>query len=191
MKITTATFVKSAANIDGLPKDTKPHIIFIGRSNVGKSSLLNTLTHHAGLAHVSKTPGRTQLINIFDINKKMYFIDLPGYGFAKIPKNVQAEITERVSSYIHECTKIKLAIIICDAKIGPTTSDTETIALISDAGIPIAIIANKWDSLNAHERIKSVKRFHDAYPAVDIIPHSAKSGEGDARILGIISETLA
>lgn len=190
MRITTASFLKSAASLTDLPHDTKAHVIFLGRSNVGKSSLLNALTNQKGLAHVSKTPGRTQLINLFDINDAFYFVDLPGYGYAKIPKTMQAEIAERISNYVHECDRIKLAVLICDAKIGPTKNDLETRNLITDGNIPYIVIANKWDALTMSEKIQSSKRFSEAFPEKDIVTHSVVDSIGREKILALIEQAL-
>lgn len=190
MRITSATFLKSAASINDLPQDTKKHVIFLGRSNVGKSSLLNALTNQKGLAHVSKTPGRTQLINLFDINGVFYFVDLPGYGYAKIPKTMQAEIAERISNYVHECDRITLAVLICDAKIGPTKNDLETRDLITDGNIPYIVIANKWDALTMSEKIQSTKRFSEAFPGREVVMHSIVDKIGLEKILELIEQAL-
>lgn len=190
MRITSATFLKSAASLTDLPQDTKDHVIFLGRSNVGKSSLLNALTNQKGLAHVSKTPGRTQLINLFDINGIFYFVDLPGYGYAKIPKTMQEEIAERISSYVHECDRIKLAVLICDAKIGPTKNDLETRDLITDGNIPYIVIANKWDALSMSEKIQSTKRFSEAFPGKEVVTHSVVDKIGLEKILELIERVL-
>ena len=190
MRINSATFLKSAADMEGLPNDTRAHVIFLGRSNVGKSSLLNALTGQKGLAHVSKTPGRTRLINLFDINHEFYFVDLPGYGYAKIPRPLQEEIAERISTYVHECEQIRLAVLICDAKIGPTDSDLEVRDLLLEAHSPFIVIANKWDGLNTSERVKSDKRYAEAFPGRTIVHHSTLSGEGREQLLGLIGASL-
>lgn len=190
MRILSADFVKSAAGLADLPHDAKPHVIFLGRSNVGKSSLLNALTNKKGLAHVSRTPGRTQLINLFDVNGTLYFVDLPGYGYARIPKHLQAEIAERISTYVHGAERIALAILICDAKVGPTKDDLAVRDLLTEARLPYLVVANKWDALNMSGKAQSAKRFAAAFPGHEVVPHSVLSGEGRERLLGLIGAAM-
>lgn len=180
-----ATFLKSAVNIDGLPQSDKPQIALLGRSNVGKSSLLNNLTDQKGLARVSATPGRTQMINVFDVDKRFFLIDLPGYGFAKTSKVKRVAFEGLLNHYLNRTEKLRLALVIIDARLGPTDIDREMFAFLEDTRKPFAIIANKIDKLTKNEVGQLTKMLADDYPGVTVILHSnvTKKGAGEVRQL--------
>ena len=125
MKIISAEFVKSAFTETDWPRDLKPEIAFLGRSNVGKSSLINSLLGVRGLARTSSTPGRTQSINFFLINKRFRFVDLPGYGYARVPRGIRSGWGEMVTSYLAKRTSLVLSIHIVDSRHEPTKLDLQ------------------------------------------------------------------
>src|SRR6476619_5929009 len=123
MRINSAKFVKSAFKETDWPRDKRPEIAFLGRSNVGKSSFINSLLGVRGLARTSSTPGRTQALNFFLINEKFWFVDLPGYGYARAPKDVKAQWSAAATEYIEKRNELILAVLLLDARHEPTAKD--------------------------------------------------------------------
>ena len=147
MKITKSEFSISSATVSQCPKDTKPEYAFIGRSNVGKSSLINMLCNHKGLAKTSSTPGKTLLINHFIINNEWYLVDLPGYGFAKRSKTQRDKLEQMISSYILQRRQLTNVFVLVDIRHDPQQIDREFIDWLGKSGIPFAIIFTKADKL--------------------------------------------
>src|SRR3989338_11270213 len=144
MSIKSATFIKGIVGPDDALQSDIPQIVFIGRSNVGKSSLINALTHQVGLARTSSFPGRTTEINLFLINKKVYFVDLPGYGYAKTSQKARERLEQLIQWYLFESPyQQKKVVHIIDAYVGMTKSDIEIFSLLRQHGKSIIIIANK------------------------------------------------
>ena len=156
MEIKSATFTISSAKISQCPQDTKAEFAFIGRSNVGKSSLINMLTNHKGLAKTSATPGKTLLINHFLINNEWYIVDLPGYGFAKRSKSVQCSIEEMISSYILRREQLVNVFLLIDVRHNPQKIDTEFMTWLGENGIPFSIVFTKADKLSAAQLRQNV-----------------------------------
>ena len=156
MEIKAATFTISSAKISQCPQDTKAEFAFIGRSNVGKSSLINMLTNHKGLAKTSATPGKTLLINHFLINNEWYIVDLPGYGFAKRSKSVQRSIEEMISSYILRREQLVNVFLLIDVRHNPQKIDTEFMTWLGENGIPFSIVFTKADKLSAAQLRQNV-----------------------------------
>ena len=156
MEIKSATFTISSAKISQCPQDTKAEFAFIGRSNVGKSSLINMLTNHKGLAKTSATPGKTLLINHFLINNEWYIVDLPGYGFAKRSKSVQRSIEEMISSYILRREQLVNVFLLIDVRHNPQKIDTEFMTWLGENGIPFSIVFTKADKLSAAQLRQNV-----------------------------------
>lgn len=148
MTINSSEYVISSPVVSMCPKDDKPEYAFIGRSNVGKSSLINMLCRHKNLAKTSSTPGKTLLINHFIINKEWYLVDLPGYGFAKRSKTVQKKIEQMVSSYILQREQLLCTFVLIDIRHDPQQIDREFIDWLGESGIPFAIIFTKADKLS-------------------------------------------
>ena len=148
MTINSSEYVISSPVVSMCPKDDKPEYSFIGRSNVGKSSLINMLCRHKNLAKTSSTPGKTLLINHFIINKEWYLVDLPGYGFAKRSKTVQKKIEQMVSSYILQREQLVCTFVLIDIRHDPQQIDREFIDWLGESGIPFAIIFTKADKLS-------------------------------------------
>lgn len=148
MTINSSEYVISSPLVSMCPKDNKLEYAFIGRSNVGKSSLINMLCRHKNLAKTSSTPGKTLLINHFIINKEWYLVDLPGYGFAKRSKTVQQKITQMVSSYILQREQLVCTFVLIDIRHDPQQIDREFIDWLGESGIPFAVIFTKADKLS-------------------------------------------
>ena len=159
MEIKSATFTISSAKISQCPQDTKAEFAFIGRSNVGKSSLINMLTDHKGLAKTSATPGKTLLINHFLINNEWYIVDLPGYGFAKRSKSVQRSIEEMISSYILQREQLVNVFLLIDVRHDPQKIDIEFMTWLGENGIPFSIVFTKADKLSATQLRNNVDSY--------------------------------
>ena len=147
MQITSAEFVVSNTEIEKLPAETMPEFAFIGRSNVGKSSLLNMLTGKKGLAKTSLTPGKTQLINHFIINNKWYMVDLPGYGFAKVSQERRASWEVMIMDYLTKRKSLMVIFVLVDIRVPPQKSDIDMINKLGGKNLVIAIIFTKTDKL--------------------------------------------
>lgn len=152
MAIKKAEFYKSAGKIEDCPETKKPEFAFIGRSNVGKSSLINMLCNHKGLAKTSSTPGKTQLINYFTINEdQWYLVDLPGYGYAKVSQTQRAEWQKRLYNYLEKRENLYCVFVLVDARIPPQKSDLEMINWLGKKGLPLALIYTKIDKIKQKE----------------------------------------
>lgn len=149
MTIKTSVFTLSAPRVDMCPKDNKPEYAFIGRSNVGKSSLINMLCNHKGLAKTSATPGKTLLINHFLINGEWYLVDLPGYGFAKRSKTVQKQLQQMIDGYILQRSQLVNVFVLIDIRHDQQKIDREFVDWLGQSGIPFAIVFTKADKLSA------------------------------------------
>lgn len=191
MKVLTARFVKSAMKPDQYPKDRLPEVAFVGRSNVGKSSLLNALLNRKGLAKISATPGKTQTVNFFLINEKVYFVDLPGYGFAKVPVSVKEEWGRVMTQYLMARDTLKLVVALVDARHKPSELDQEMIALLEDAEVPTLIVGTKIDKLKRAERKKNISAIRETLGLDEdavIQPFSSVTREGVKPLWSIIDE---
>ncbi len=160
MEINKSEFTISSADISQCPKDNKLEYAFIGRSNVGKSSLINMLCNHKGLAKTSATPGKTLLINHFIINNEWYLVDLPGYGYAKRSKTVQQKLERMISSYILQREQLINLFVLIDIRHDPQKIDTDFITWLGQSGIPFSIIFTKADKIgNEQKAIKAAKKY--------------------------------
>jgi len=148
---TTVVFAGSAASPEQFPRDGLPEVAFLGRSNVGKSSLLNALAGAKNLARVSATPGRTQLVNFFRVGSEMYFADLPGYGYARVPEKVRLGWERLVRSYLERRRPLALGVFLVDARHDPMEGDETLRAYLDDVGVPYVVAATKADKLSRSE----------------------------------------
>lgn len=190
MKITSAEFTKSAFNKSHWTTDGLPEIAFLGRSNVGKSSLLNSLLQRKGLARTSNTPGRTQSINFFLINESFYFADLPGYGYAKVSKTMRHDWGEMAEEYLAERDELALSIQLVDSRHQPTTLDRQLHEwLVYHRKIHL-IVATKADKLSSIKLKKSLQEIERSLPGSKIIAYSALTGKGRDEVWREIADAL-
>lgn len=178
MKITSAQFIKGVVGPTDILDDGTPQIAFIGRSNAGKSSLLNSLTNSKKLAITSKTPGRTRQINVFLINGTHYFMDLPGYGYAKAGGDTIKTISELISWYLFASNNNPRLVVLIDAVIGPTKDDQGILHELEKAGRDVVIVANKVDRIKKSQYLNQLKKLRAQLPGYTIIPYSSTSGVG-------------
>lgn len=149
------TFLKGAMRREHWPPDDRPEVAFVGRSNVGKSSCLNTLVGQRGLARISKTPGRTQAINFFDVPRGpgLRFADLPGYGFAKVPKSVKKDWDRMIGEYLAERESLRLVVLLVDLRRDPTELDKLMIDWLDEAGCTGLLVLTKTDKISKNQRL--------------------------------------
>jgi GTP-binding protein len=180
----TARFLAGAADPRRLPKSMHPEIAFAGRSNVGKSSLLNRLVGHRALARVSKTPGRTQQINFFLVDERVVFVDLPGYGFARVPLAVKDEWKELVERYLERRKHLRAVVVLIDLRRGMQADDIGLLEYLAARHIPALVVATKADKLAHAERQRCSQALANGLVtrAVAVVTCSASSGEGMARL---------
>ena len=182
MKITSTEFLKSSFQVSDWPSGSLPEIAFMGRSNVGKSSLINSLLSVKGLARTSSTPGRTQSLNFFLINQRFRFVDLPGFGYARVPKAIKSSWGEMVSSYLAKREQLVLSIHIVDSRHEPTTLDLQLHEWLEHSAKPRLIVATKSDKLSNNELKESLRRVNRVFSEDSVVPFSAKTGRGGNEI---------
>lgn len=159
MEIKTAEFTISAPMVSMCPQDMKPEYAFIGRSNVGKSSLINMLTNHKKLAKTSSTPGKTLLINHFIINREWYLVDLPGYGFAKRSKKEITRLDQMIRGYILQREQLVNVFVLVDVRLEPQAIDLEFINWLGESSVPFAIVFTKADKLTQNKAAQNVEAY--------------------------------
>ena len=193
MEIKTAEFTLSAPMVTMCPQDTKPEYAFIGRSNVGKSSLINMLTNNRKLAKTSSTPGKTLLINHFIINKEWYLVDLPGYGFAKRSKKEIDKLDQMIRGYILQRDQLVNVFVLVDVRLEPQKIDLEFIEWLGLSSVPFAIVFTKADKLTANKARQAVEAYKqklletwEELPPIFVT--SAEKKEGREEVLQYIDE---
>jgi GTP-binding protein len=162
MDVKFAEFIISNTDVTKCPKPDKPEVAFIGRSNVGKSSLINMLSLKKDLAKISSTPGKTQLINHFLINKDMYWVDLPGYGFAKVSQSKRADWTKMIWNYVETRSNLLTLFILIDSRHAPQQKDIEFVNKLGEKGVPFSIIFTKADKESQKDVSANVNQFKRA-----------------------------
>ncbi len=165
---------------DALPASDLPEIAFAGRSNVGKSSALNTLLQRKSAARTSNTPGRTQAINLFRLGEEGMFADLPGYGFARVPVHVQDRWKQTIEGYLGERPSLRMVVVLVDARREPTALDGQLLWALVEQGIPSLVVATKVDKLTKAERAKQLSALRREFQLAEgqPIPFSSVTGEG-------------
>lgn len=199
MEIKNSQFVISAPTVEKCPKDDKPEYAFIGRSNVGKSSLINMLCNHKGLAKTSATPGKTLLINLFLVNREWYLVDLPGYGYAKRSKSVQDQLQRMISSYILQRQQLVNVFVLIDIRHDPQKIDREFIDWLGVSSVPFSIVFTKADKLgpvkarqNAERWMESLRDTWETLPPYFITSSEKKTGRQEViDYIGQINDSLA
>ncbi len=194
MNITSAKFITSSQHVSQCPKESYPEYAFIGRSNVGKSSLINMLTGRKKLAKTSSTPGKTRLINHFLINGEWFLADLPGYGYAKASKKDREAFAAMIEGYASLRTNLVCFFVLIDSRIPPQEIDLDFMEWLADSGLPFVILRTKTDKLNQKERhlhLSALKeKLHETWEELPlIIETSAETGAGKEEVLGFIEET--
>ena len=189
MEVKNAEFVKGIIGTDPILGDPRPQVAFVGRSNVGKSSVINSLVLRKSLVKSSSMPGKTREINFFVINGDRFFVDLPGYGFARMGAKGAEKIRKLILWYIGSGeAKPKLVVLIVDAGVSPMPQDKEMADILRAEGRPFVVLANKVDRLNQTERSHNLKAIEAALGA-EVIPYSARTKAGRENLLEIIEES--
>jgi len=193
MKILSAEFIKSATEPKHYPEDVFSEVAFVGRSNVGKSSLINTLVRQKHLAKTSNTPGRTQLINFFLINQRYVFVDLPGYGFARVPESVRKNWGPMVETYLKERQSLRLVVLIMDIRRDIAAGDLELLEWLNIYRIPVLPVLTKTDKLSKNQvRVHArqigemLMKKADLQSVPNPVLFSAKTGEGRDALWSVI-----
>lgn len=177
-----------------LPDNDLPEIAFAGKSNVGKSSLINGLLNRKSLARTSAQPGKTQTINFYNVNKNLYFVDLPGYGYAKVSVEIRAKWGKMIERYLHGSPQLKKVFLLIDIRHVPSENDCMMYDWIVDNGYEPVIICTKLDKIKRSQVQKNLKLIHeklDLVPGTTMIPFSAQTKQGRDEIWNLIEETLA
>ncbi len=195
MKIITADFVTSATGLKDCPAGDLPEVALAGRSNVGKSSLLNSLTGRKKLARTSNTPGRTRMINFFVINNAFHLVDLPGYGFARVPARVRQQWGPMIEEYLLNRKQLRGVILLIDARHGPTAGDMQMLHWLKHYNIPTAVVATKADKLGRGKALANLKAIKSklgemGYEQTPVL-FSAVTGQGKEEIWRIIKDWIA
>jgi len=187
MNINSAKFVKSISGTDPILYDGRFQVAFVGRSNVGKSSLINSLVGMKSLAKSSSTPGKTKRFDFFLINNKFYFVDLPGYGYADLRAKIQEDFRKRMLWYLmYSEIKNRVVILIIDAKVGPTKFDREMFDLLTEYKIEFIIVANKIDKLKMGQKEKQLLNIQNIFPGIKIFPYSVPTKAGRNELVNYI-----
>jgi len=190
MKVVTAEFLKSAFKEADWPRDVKPEIAFLGRSNVGKSSLINSLLSVRGLARTSSTPGRTQALNFFEINNQFRFVDFPGFGYARVPKEIKSSWGEMATTFLALRRQLVLSIHIVDSRHEPTKQDLQLHEWLEESNKPRLTVATKSDKLSNNELRTNLGRIARALNDDSVMAYSAKSGRGREELWRAIKSAI-
>jgi GTP-binding protein len=188
--IKSATFIKSYADPALVPKEGLPQVVLLGRSNAGKSSLINSITGVPGLAKTSSAPGLTRLINVFSMDKQYELVDLPGYGYAKASRNERERVLDMLTGFLSTALRLKLVVIILDSRLGPTPIDKEVIEQVRRSGLPFLLVANKADKPSRMELRQIVQELERMYPGIPVLVHSTVSGDGRGLLLDAFSRAI-
>jgi len=195
MKISSAEFVLGVANLRQLPKDGMHEVAFLGRSNVGKSSLINKLCGRKALARASAEPGKTRELNYYLINKQFYFVDLPGYGYAKLPEQIRSSWGKLIEQYLKSRDQLSMVIQLVDARHEPTELDLMMVGWLDYYEIPFLVAMTKADKLPVSKMPRFVSAAKDVFGKFprckDVIPFSSISGLGKTDLLKKIAEEIS
>ena len=199
--ITQARYLASAVRKDQYPAEKKPEFVFIGRSNVGKSSLINSLTRVKNLARVSSQPGKTQTINFYELGAKLpdeeerrsfYLVDLPGYGYAKTSREKRKLWSSFIEEYLKTSEQLQFVCQLIDIRHAPMASDVEMFQWLVRTGIPVLVIATKADKIGKQAREKQVREIQKALgvPDLSVLPYSSLKNEGRSELLDVLRDSL-
>jgi len=195
MKIRTVVYAGTIAKIDGPSPGTLPQVAFSGRSNVGKSSLINTLLQRtrSKIARVSAKPGKTQALNFYQVNDDFFLVDLPGYGYAKVPEAMRDAWGGLIEWYLAKCEGLRGVVHLVDARHKPTPHDLRMTAYLAELGLPTMIVLTKIDKLKRSERKKSIDRALETLELEEsqLVTFSSKTGEGRDELLAALEEIVS
>jgi GTP-binding protein len=189
INLNLAEFIRSAAKAADFPHDGLPQVVFAGRSNVGKSSVINRILNRKNFARVGSAPGKTTHINYFLIDKQMYLVDLPGYGYAKVSKTEKERWGQLIEIWFADTSLMTLGVQIVDARHKPTADDRIMAEWFKASGHPFAVVANKLDKLKKSEIDSNLFRIRETLEleeSVSIIPFSAEKGDGKQELINLI-----
>ena len=193
MKIKSVNLETICGITSKLPENTLPEIAFAGKSNVGKSSLINALMNRKSYARTSSQPGKTQTINFYNINEELYFVDLPGYGYAKVSAEIKAKWGKMIERYLHKSSQLRLVFLLIDIRHEPSENDCIMYNWIVENGFHPVIVATKLDKINRSQiakHMKVIKTKLEVIPGTPMIPFSAVSKQGRDEIWNLIEELI-
>ena len=195
MKIGSAEFVLGAVNLRQLPRDGAREVAFLGRSNVGKSSFINKLCNRKSLARSSSDPGKTREMNYYLVNGEFYFVDLPGYGYARLPEQIRSSWGKLIEQYLKSRTQLSLVLQLVDARHEPTELDMMMVGWLDYYEIPFLIALTKADKLPSSKMPRIVQAARDTFSRFsycrEVLPFSSVSGLGKTEVVKIIADHLA
>ncbi len=194
MVVRDAEFIRSCVHPKDFPRTRWPEIAFVGRSNVGKSSLLNALLGHKRLAKVSATPGKTQTINFFAVNKRSFFVDLPGYGYAKVPQEIQRSWRSFIEAYLSQRETLRAVVLLVDARHPPTDLDATMHRWLASYGVPAIVVATKADQVPRGRRRATQEQVAATLGLADcesVVFVSSQTGEGRPSLWTRIDQAVA
>jgi GTP-binding protein len=190
MKVASFGFHIGAAHRSQFPAGDRPEVAFLGRSNVGKSSLINNLLGSSRLAKVSRTPGRTQQVNFFLVNEAFFFVDLPGYGYARAPAEVRERLAELIEEYLEGTDRLAVAFMLVDSRHDPMEADVALSRWLRARGLPFQVVLTKIDKLSRGVWERSRARASRELGAENVVIHSSKTGEGRKELWQIIDHRI-
>ena len=194
MKVRSVEYAGTIAAPGGPAPGTLPQIAFSGRSNVGKSSLINTLLRRTRqkIAHVSARPGKTQALNFYRVNDRFFLVDLPGYGYARVPDTVRDGWAELIEWYLGESGGVRAVVHLVDARHAPTDHDLRMVGYLAGLGLPVLVVLTKIDKLKRSERAEAVRRVLDTLGLEEsqLLPFSSKTGEGRQALLDALEDVV-
>ncbi len=186
----SAVFTKSITKVEDLPENNHPQIAFVGRSNVGKSSLINHLVNQVGLARTSSTPGMTQTINLFEVGRRWYLVDLPGYGYAIKSEEKKAFFLKLITDYLQRAQFLKLVFLVIDTTVGPTELDDKMAKFLAAAKLPFAFILNKTDKPRQGVALKLTRLIEKTYPGVPYFLHALSDKRSRGTLIAAMEKVL-
>lgn len=186
----SAVFLKSAFHNADLPKNDRPHIAMLGRSNVGKSSLINHLAGVKNLAYTSQTPGLTRAINLYDFDGRYFLVDLPGYGFHVAARSRGRGFEDMIGEYLSDARMLKLVLLIVDGRRTLAESDRYALEQLQEQKLPFIIIANKMDKLSASAATVALRKLRKEFPGVTFLPHAVSDNKSLGEIRDVIEKMV-